>query len=80
MTLLFGRSWHGSSQWSGGYAAALGLRDCGWLRLRLMRHGASVAVLYAVPSGRSVLEPFSGVEIHMEMDMDWKWMEIGCNL
>ena len=23
------------------------------------------------------LEPFSGVEIHMEMDMDWKWMEMG---
>ena len=26
------------------------------------------------------LEPFSGVEIHMEMDMDWKWMEMGHNL
>ena len=24
----------------------------------------------------STLEPFSGVEIHMEMDMDWKWMEM----
>ena len=23
------------------------------------------------------VEPFSGVEIHMEMDMDWKWMEMG---
>ena len=21
----------------------------------------------------SLLEPFSGVEIHMEMDMEWKW-------
>ena len=26
------------------------------------------------------LEPFSGVEIHMEMDMEWKWMEMGHNL
>ena len=26
------------------------------------------------------VEPFSGVEIHMEMDMDWKWMEMGHNL
>ena len=25
------------------------------------------------------VEPFSGVEIHMEMDMEWKWMEIGRN-
>ena len=23
------------------------------------------------------VEPFSGVEIHMEMDFDWKWMEMG---
>ena len=23
------------------------------------------------------IEPFNGVEIHMEMDMDWKWMEMG---
>ena len=29
--------------------------------------------------GRPV-EPFSGVEIHMEMDMEWKWMEMGHNL
>ena len=29
---------------------------------------------------RTALEPFSGVEIHMEMDMDWKWMEMGHNL
>ena len=28
------------------------------------------------PQGRTV-EPFIGVEIHMEMDMDWKWMEMG---
>ena len=27
-----------------------------------------------------LLDPFSGVEIHMEMDMDWKWMEMGHNL
>ena len=27
-----------------------------------------------------VVEPFSGVEIHMEMDMEWKWMEMGHNL
>ena len=27
-------------------------------------------------TGRS-LEPFSGVEIHMEMNMEWKWMEMG---
>ena len=26
------------------------------------------------------LEPFSGVEIHMEMDMEWKLMEMGHNL
>ena len=26
------------------------------------------------------LEPFIGVEIHMEMDMEWKWMEMGQNL
>ena len=26
------------------------------------------------------VEPFSGVEIHMEMDMEWKWMEMGHNL
>ena len=26
------------------------------------------------------LEPFSGVEIHMEMDMEWKWIEMGYNL
>ena len=26
--------------------------------------------------GREV-EPFSGVEIHMEMDMEWKWSENG---
>ena len=26
------------------------------------------------------IEPFSGVEIHMEMDMEWKWMEMGHNL
>ena len=26
------------------------------------------------------LEPFIGVEIHMEMDMEWKWMEMGHNL
>ena len=25
----------------------------------------------------SSLEPFSGVEIHMEMDLEWKWMEMG---
>ena len=25
-------------------------------------------------------EPFSGVEIHLEMDMEWKWMEMGQNL
>ena len=44
-------------------------------------------LLYAVSLGsiaRSVngytIEPFSGVEIHMEMDMDWKWMEMGRNL
>ena len=24
-------------------------------------------------SGRCWLEPFSGVEIHMEMDMEWNW-------
>ena len=23
---------------------------------------------------------FSGVEIHMDMDMEWKWMEMGYNL
>ena len=28
----------------------------------------------------SSLEPFSGVEIHMEMDLEWKWMEMGHNL
>ena len=28
----------------------------------------------------SDLEPFSGVEIHMEMDMEWKWMEMGHSL
>ena len=28
----------------------------------------------------SKVEPFSGVEIHMEMYMDWKWMEMGHNL
>ena len=28
----------------------------------------------------SRVEPFSGVEMHMEMDMDWKWMEMGHNL
>ena len=28
----------------------------------------------------SRLEPFSGVEIHMEMDMEWEWMEMGHNL
>ena len=27
----------------------------------------------------SVSVPFSGVEIHMEMDMEWKWMEMGQN-
>ena len=27
-----------------------------------------------------LLEPFGGVEIHMEMDMEWKWMEMGHNL
>ena len=27
-----------------------------------------------------LVEPFSGVEIHMEMDMEWKWMEMGHNL
>ena len=26
------------------------------------------------------VEPFIGVEIHMEMDMEWKWMEMGHNL
>ena len=31
-------------------------------------------------SGGSALEPFSGVEIHMEMGMEWKWMEMGHNL
>ena len=25
----------------------------------------------------STVEPFSGVEIHMEMDMDCKWMDMG---
>ena len=28
----------------------------------------------------SCIEPFSGVEIHMEMDLGWKWMEMGHNL
>ena len=28
----------------------------------------------------SAVEPFSGVEIHMEIDMEWKWIEIGHNL
>ena len=26
---------------------------------------------------RCALEPFSGVEIHMEMDMEWKWSGYG---
>ena len=29
---------------------------------------------------RSEVEPFSEVQIHMEMDMEWKWMEMRHNL
>ena len=40
-------------------------------------HGA-----FFTHAGNSVcpLEPFSGVEIHTEMDMEWEWMEMGHNL
>ena len=61
----------------------MGLRSASVVRTRL---GSSMLLM--VPFGSSfvlerpvlTVEPFSGVEIHMEMDMDWKWMEMGHNL
>ena len=30
-------------------------------------------------AGRGIVEPFNGMEIHMEMALEWKWMEMGHN-
>ena len=46
-------------------------------RVRLSPGCVSNSGQAAFRDGR--LEPFSGVEIHMEMDMEWKWMQMGHN-
>ena len=56
----------------------------GTVSARIRSGSSGCAVPGRTGTGRdaagSALEPFSGVEIHMEMDMDWKWMEMGHNL
>ena len=50
-----------------------------WGKTPQKKYGSVSTVNSPCWVGRA-LEPFSGVEIHMEMDMEWKWMEMGHNL
>ena len=50
-----------------------------WRGYPVIRLSALALTVNPTPCVRRI-EPFSGVEIHMEMDMEWKWMEMGRNL
>ena len=44
------------------------------------RYVAAAGTTDTASGETQAVEPFSGVKTHMEMDMDWKWMDMWHNL